>query len=96
MLLMQAIRGIHTFGRVEGMVVRQANGSLQHQVRLSRAFSFLKLLLYLLIFGCAGSLLLGGLSPVVGWGLLSSCGAWASHCSGFSCLQSMGSRAQPQ
>ena len=39
MLLMQAIRGIHTFGRVEGMVVRQANGSLQHQVRLSRAFS---------------------------------------------------------
>ena len=39
MLLMQAIRGTHTFGRDEGMVVRQANGSLQHQVRFSRAFS---------------------------------------------------------
>ena len=39
-----------------------------------------------LIFGCAGSLLLHGLfSSCRERGLLSSCGTWASHCSGFSC-----------
>ena len=78
MLLMQAIRGIHTFGRVEGMVVRQANGSLQHQVRLSRAFSlffknFIYLFLAVLALCCwVGFLQLlgGGYSLVVVVGLL--------------------------
>ena len=37
---------------------------------------------YLFIFDCAGSLLLFGLSSSCSkWGLLSSCGAQASHCS---------------
>ena len=43
---------------------------------------------YLLIFGCIGSLLLGGLFTSCGeQGLLYSCGAWASHSSGFSCCR---------
>ena len=46
---------------------------------------------YLLIFGCAGSsLLLGLFSRRREQGLLFSCGAQPSHCSGFSCC---GSRA---
>ena len=60
--------------------------------------------LKLFIFGCAGSLLLYGLFSCCGkQGLLSSCGVWASDCSGFSCraawahglqqLQPPGSRA---
>ena len=44
---------------------------------------------YLFIFGCVGSLLLGGLSLVRasrrGYSLVAV--AWASHCSGFSCCQ---------
>ena len=36
-------------------------------------------------FGCTGSSLLCRLSMVVVSGLLSSCSAQASHCSGFSC-----------
>ena len=53
--------------------------------------------LVLPVLGCAGSLLLGGLffscfsyrvsSLVREWGLLSSYGAGASHCSGFSCCR---------
>ena len=40
----------------------------------------------LFIFGCAGSSLVHGLfSRCCEWGLLSSCGAQASHCGGFSC-----------
>ena len=49
----------------------------------SDSFSFLKF--YLFIYGCAGSSLL--LRLFSGWskqGLLSSWGAWASHCRGFS------------
>ena len=43
---------------------------------------------YLFIFGCSGSSLLRGLFSSFGErGLLSSCGAWASHCSGFSCCR---------
>ena len=48
---------------------------------------FLKLSLFicLLSFGSAGTLLLFGLLSSHGeWGLLSSCGAQASHCGGFS------------
>ena len=38
-----------------------------------------------LFFGCAeSSLLLGLFSSCGEWGLLSSCGAGTSHCSGFS------------
>ena len=43
---------------------------------------------YIVIFGCAGSLLLLGLfSRYEKRGLLSSCGVRASHCSGFSCCR---------
>ena len=43
---------------------------------------------YIVIFGCAGSLLLLGLfSRYEKQGLLSSCGVRASHCSGFSCCR---------
>ena len=48
---------------------------------------------YLFIFVCAGSSLMPGLfSSWSKWGLLSSCGAWASHCGGFSChgVQTLG------
>ena len=41
---------------------------------------------YFFIFGCVGSVLLGGLFfSCSQWGLLSSCSAQASHCAGFSC-----------
>ena len=46
------------------------------------------LLLYIIlfIFDCIGSSLLPRLfSSCREWGLLSSCGAWASHCGGLSC-----------
>ena len=46
---------------------------------------FLNNFIYLSIFGCAGSLLLHRLlSSCSNQGLLSSCSAWASCCSGFS------------
>ena len=45
----------------------------------------LLLLMYLSIFGWAGSSLLPGLSVVAMWGLLSSCSTWASHCGSVSC-----------
>ena len=66
------------------------------------------LFIYLFIFGCAGSLLLHGLFSSCGEkGLLPSCRARASHCSGFShCIaralgpqqksRLLGSRAQAQ
>ena len=42
--------------------------------------------IYNFIYGCAGSLLLGSLSSSCPKReLLSSCGAWASHCGGSSC-----------
>ena len=44
-------------------------------------FNFFK---FLFIFGCVGSLLLCGVFSRNEWGLLSSCGAQASHYSGFS------------
>ena len=55
-------------------------------------FSFACLLfhnsIYLLTFGCAGSLLLHGLSSSCNdQGLLSSCGSGVSHCSGSSCCR---------
>ena len=43
---------------------------------------------YLFAFGYGGSSLLLGLFSICGeWRLLSSHGAWASHCSGFSCCR---------
>jgi len=40
------------------------------------------------MFGCARSSLPGGLFSSCGkQGLLSSCDAWSSHCSGFSCCR---------
>ena len=48
---------------------------------------FVVVVVVVLIFGCAGSSLLCRLfSSCVQWGLLSSRGAWASHCGGFSFL----------
>ena len=48
--------------------------------------ALLKIILF--IFGCAGSSLLPGLfSSCCEWGLLSSCGAWASYGCGFSCCR---------
>ena len=48
-----------------------------------------KIILFIyFMFGCAGSLLLYGLSSSCGeWGLLSSYGAQTSHYSGFSCCR---------
>ena len=47
--------------------------------------NFYNVYFYLLIFSYPGSSLLCGLfSSYVKQGLLSSCGAWASHCGGFS------------
>ena len=58
---------------------------------------FTKILFYLkIIFGCAESSLLHRLSSSCGeQGLLSSCGAWVSHCGGFSCCgaQTLGALA---
>ena len=51
---------------------------------------------YVFISGCAGFLLLQGcFSSCDEWGLLSSCAAKASHCSGFSCFgaQALGLQA---
>ena len=49
-----------------------------------------------IFFGCAKSLLLGKLSLAVTSRGYSTCGAWASHCSGFSCYgaQALGAWAQ--
>ena len=50
-------------------------------------FSFLREF-YLFIFDCPGSSLLCGFFSSCGKReLLSSCSAWASHCSGFSCCR---------
>ena len=48
---------------------------------------FILLIYFTFIFGCTGSLLLNSSFQRYGeWGqLLSSCGAWAFHCGGFSC-----------
>ena len=58
-------------------------------------FFFLRFIYYLFIFGCAGSslLLVESLLLLFGCakqGLLSSCSARASHCSGFSCCRAHG------
>ena len=55
-------------------------------VFLFKKISFLCNFIYLFTFGCIGSSLLCGLfSSCDEQGLLSSCGAWASHCNGFFC-----------
>ena len=52
--------------------------------------SFLNNFIYLFIWGCAGSSLLCGLfSCCSERGLLSSCGARTSDCSGFSCCRAL-------
>ena len=49
-------------------------------------FKKIIVLISLLIFGCAGSLLLRGLFSGCGEQRLPSrCDGWASHCSGYSC-----------
>ena len=56
---------------------------------MCREFSSLCFLnVYLFIFGCAGSLVLCvGFLQLWKWGLLSSCGVLASHCSVVSCCR---------
>ena len=56
---------------------------------LTQYFLFKNLYFYLFIFGCTGSLLLlfWAFSSCGEQGLLSSWGALASHCSGFSCCR---------
>ena len=46
-------------------------------------FTFSLKINYLFIFGCVGLCCCAG-SSCGEWGLRSSCGAWASHCGGFS------------
>ena len=60
---------------------------IQLSIRLSwHQLSFLKNIIYLFIFGCAGSLLLHRLLSISGKsGAALRFGAWASHCSGSSC-----------
>ena len=56
----------------------------RHMAKLLQVCFFFSF--YLFIFGSAESSLLHGLFSSCGKrDLLSSCGAWASHCSGFSC-----------
>ena len=66
--------------------------SLRHwttrEVPFFSFFFFFFLIFFKLIYGCAGSWLLDRLLSRCGkWGLLSSCGAQASQCSGFSCCR---------
>ena len=58
------------------------------------SFRIFKKEFHLFIFSCASSSSLHDLFPGCGdRGLLSSCGAWASHCGGYSCCGATGSRA---
>ena len=67
-------------------------GREQHICFFPNYFTII-LFMYSFIFGCAGSLLLCGLfSSCSEQGLVSSCGARASHCSGFSCHGAQDSR----
>ena len=51
------------------------------------------LFIYLFIFGCIGSLLLGsGFLLLQRAGAIHCCSTWASHCGGFSCCGALGSR----
>ena len=74
-----------------GCTERPSHRGSQHtllQVSAPYHFLFKKIILFicLFVFGCARSSLLHRLdSTCVEWGLLSSCRAWASHCSGLSC-----------
>ena len=43
---------------------------------------FLFFKIYFFVYGCAWAF-----SSFMEWGLLSSCGAWASHCNGFPCCR---------
>ena len=53
-----------------------------------------KKFIYFFIFGCAGSLLVRLFSSCGEQGLLSTCGAPASHCSGFSCYRAQAVECQ--
>ena len=68
----------------------------QWTAKYSNFFHYL-FLKFMFIFGCSGSsLLLVGFSSFGEWGLLSSCGALASHHSGSSCCwaRALGNQAQ--
>ena len=52
-------------------------------------------IIYLFIFGCAGSSFLhAGFLQLQRWGLLSYCSILASHCGGFSCCRAQARDAQ--
>ena len=64
--------------------------------RRQSAFFFFFNFIYLFIFGCVGSSLLhAGFLQLLRAGATLCCGAWASHCGGFSCCraQALGARA---
>ena len=63
-------------------------GSSERSPHSKKNTAFFKRFIYLLSFGCSGSFLLSGLfSSCREWGLLSSSGAWASHCCSVSCFR---------
>ena len=68
--------------------------NLMDSLTNGQGFIFLNLFLNVFIYGCVGSLLLraGLLSLAAVSGATLRCGAWASHCSGFSCCRSTDSR----
>ena len=58
----------------------------------SFSFSFLKKNLFIYLWLCWVFVAARGLSLVAASGATVCCGAWASHCGGFSLLRSTGSR----
>ena len=88
-----SVHGIFQARILEWIVISFSRGSSQprHRTQVShiagRCFN-LWATMSVFIFGCAGSLLLCQLFSSCGkWGLLSSCGARASHCGDFSCCR---------
>ena len=60
--------------------------SLKKSTYMYNKFFKINLFIYLFIFGCVGSLLLCvGFLQLWQVGATLCCGAWASHCGGFSC-----------
>ena len=63
----------------QGWGAERQNHSV-NTTHLPGMFLFFKI--YFFVYGCAWAF-----SSFVEWGLLSSCGAWASHCNGFPCCR---------
>ena len=73
---------------LEWVAISFSNIYIKFNVFLKFLWNFFFYKIYLFIFSCTGSSLLRtGFSLVAPskWGPLCSCGAWVSHCGGFSC-----------